>query len=214
MNPLHSAAAITSQSIEDALGYSPADDAFALHKTGNETKTGDLAIVGTLTSDEIVAGAGGVVIVAGSVLTLTGTGATSVIQTTPYGDAIRFPASVFGWDGNQAQFFTAPLLRGNLEFVTGNTGCYGFGSSSDPLGVADAKLKRAGVGGVGAYQADGTTIGYFTGQFRVNPTSGSADPTTSNFASGFGGWWKNTTNGEIRFWVNDGGTMKKSAALT
>lgn len=49
-------------------------------------------------------------------------------------------------------------------------------------------------------------------QHKLN--SGSADPTTSNYASGISGWWKNTTSGEIRFWVNDGGTMKKSAALT
>lgn len=52
------------------------------------------------------------------------------------------------------------------------------------------------------------------GSTRHRMNSGSADPTTSNYASGIGGWWKNTTNGEIRFWVNDGGTMKKSAALT
>lgn len=44
--------------------------------------------------------------------------------------------------------------------------------------------------------------------------SGSADPTTSNFASGMAGWWKNTTSGEIRYWINDSGTMRKSAALT
>lgn len=44
--------------------------------------------------------------------------------------------------------------------------------------------------------------------------SGSADPTSSNFASGYGGWWKNTTANEVRFWYNDAGTLKKSAALT
>ncbi len=44
--------------------------------------------------------------------------------------------------------------------------------------------------------------------------SGVSDPTTSDFASGFGGWWSNTTSNEIRYWRNVGGTLFKSAALT
>lgn len=44
--------------------------------------------------------------------------------------------------------------------------------------------------------------------------SGNSDPTTSEIEAGKAIVWKNNTNGEIRLWVNDGGTMKKSAALT
>lgn len=44
--------------------------------------------------------------------------------------------------------------------------------------------------------------------------SGTADPTTSEVPTS--GWivYKNTTSGEVRVWVNDNGTMKKSAAFT
>jgi hypothetical protein len=61
-----------------------------------------------------------------------------------------------------------------------------------------------------------------TAEFRVHSgggvtqgiRSGSADATATEFPASTGGWWKNTTANEIRFWYNDGGTMKKSAALT
>lgn len=43
--------------------------------------------------------------------------------------------------------------------------------------------------------------------------SHTADPTTANIEDGFFAV-KNTTTGEVRMWVNDGGTMKKSAAFT
>jgi len=44
--------------------------------------------------------------------------------------------------------------------------------------------------------------------------SSASDPTTSDIPSGSSRMWKNTTTGEIRTWANDGGVMKKSAALT
>lgn len=44
--------------------------------------------------------------------------------------------------------------------------------------------------------------------------TGASDPTTSDIPAGYGARWKNTGNGEVRDWVNDGGTMKKSAAFT
>ena len=59
-----------------------------------------------------------------------------------------------------------------------------------------------------------STRSTFSNAVVAQTLSGSADPTTSDIASGFGAWWKNTTSGEIRWWVNDGGTMKKTAALT
>jgi hypothetical protein len=53
-----------------------------------------------------------------------------------------------------------------------------------------------------------------TGAITQGVASGSSDPTTSDFAASKGGWYRNTTSGEIRWWYNDAGTMKKSAALT
>ena len=50
-----------------------------------------------------------------------------------------------------------------------------------------------------------------TNQLKL--VTASQDPTTSNVATN--GWvvWKNTTLNEVRVWVNDNGTMKKSAAF-
>lgn len=42
----------------------------------------------------------------------------------------------------------------------------------------------------------------------------SIDPTTSDIPLGCEVTWKNTSTGEIRRWVNDGGTLKKSAPYT
>jgi len=44
--------------------------------------------------------------------------------------------------------------------------------------------------------------------------SGAADPTTADIPAGYRQTWKNTTSGETRDWINDAGTMKKSAAYT
>lgn len=44
--------------------------------------------------------------------------------------------------------------------------------------------------------------------------SGAANPTTTDVTAGNCVVWKNTTATEIRLWVNDGGVMFKSAALT
>ncbi|AIC16960.1 hypothetical protein [Nitrososphaera viennensis] len=52
-----------------------------------------------------------------------------------------------------------------------------------------------------------------TGQVWLRAGSGAADPTASDINAGYGMWWKNTTANEVRLWYNDGGTMKKSAAL-
>lgn len=53
-----------------------------------------------------------------------------------------------------------------------------------------------------------------TGPVAVPIGSGAVDPTTSEVPNGTSIVWKNTANGEIRTWVNDGGTLKKSAAFT
>lgn len=43
--------------------------------------------------------------------------------------------------------------------------------------------------------------------------TGASDPTSTEIPNGKFTMWKNTSSGEIRMWVNDGGTMKKSAPL-
>lgn len=45
-------------------------------------------------------------------------------------------------------------------------------------------------------------------------SSGSADPTTTDIPAGMSAVWKNTTSGDIKLWVNDGGSMKASVALS
>lgn len=53
-----------------------------------------------------------------------------------------------------------------------------------------------------------------SGAFKSTVPTGAADPTADNFEAGTGGLWKNTTAGETRYWFNDAGTLKKSAAFT
>lgn len=49
---------------------------------------------------------------------------------------------------------------------------------------------------------------------RMNMYSGTADPVATEVPKNQWVLYKNTTSGEIRWWVNDNGTMKKSAAFT
>jgi hypothetical protein len=49
---------------------------------------------------------------------------------------------------------------------------------------------------------------------RFNMLSGASDPTLAASPQGQHFLYKNTTLNEIRWWVNDNGTMKKSAAFT
>lgn len=50
-------------------------------------------------------------------------------------------------------------------------------------------------------------------QNRLTMQSSTVNPTTSNIADTDCQIWKNTTSGEVRLWVNDGGTLK-SVQLT
>lgn len=49
---------------------------------------------------------------------------------------------------------------------------------------------------------------------RLRFAEGPTDPLASTVTKGQWIIWKNTTTNEIRLWVNDNGTMKKSVALT
>ena len=62
---------------------------------------------------------------------------------------------------------------------------------------------------IAAVEADGAFFGLrLTTEEGVNFLSGASDPTTTDIPSGYGARWKNTTSGEIRDWVNDGGTIR------
>lgn len=49
---------------------------------------------------------------------------------------------------------------------------------------------------------------------RFNMYSGTADPTLAEVPKDQWIVYKNTTANEVRIWVNDGGTLKKTAAFT
>jgi len=49
---------------------------------------------------------------------------------------------------------------------------------------------------------------------RLNVYSGSSDPVASEIPENQWIVYHNTTSGEVRLWVNIGGAVKKSAALT
>jgi hypothetical protein len=78
----------------------------------------------------------------------------------------------------------------------------------------DTYLIESSANVIDVYAAGVQVATFQSNQFKHVITALSADPTTGNLPSGFGAWFKNTTANEIRFWYNDGGTMKKSAALT
>ncbi|WP_080058963.1 hypothetical protein [Spirosoma aerolatum] len=52
------------------------------------------------------------------------------------------------------------------------------------------------------------------GSMSFNFASGSADPTTTDLPSGKSILWKNTTSGTIKWYCNDGGTIKSSVAFS
>jgi hypothetical protein len=91
----------------------------------------------------------------------------------------------FGRAGSRFQV----ACQGNLEleFQTNNT-------------------RRMAIAGTGEV----TVVSHITSAFQ----SLSADPSTIDIPSGSNRIVKNTTSGEVRDWVNDGGVMKKSPAYT
>jgi hypothetical protein len=66
---------------------------------------------------------------------------------------------------------------------------------------------------VGLYHPNDTNWPRILGG-RMNIYSGTADPVNTEVPKGQWILYKNTTSGEIRWWINDDGTMKKSAAFT
>lgn len=87
----------------------------------------------------------------------------------------------------------------------------GFHTKSADSGVLGTTVEQAYIDTNGLTVSNNiSATGFVTSAFR----SLSADPTTLDITSGSSQLVKNTTSGEIRHWVNDGGVMKKSAALT
>lgn len=75
----------------------------------------------------------------------------------------------------------------------------------------------ASINGTGNYHvsaAEATRLTDLNTSGYIPLKSGAADPTTTDVTAGNCVVWKNTTATEIRLWVNDGGVMYKSAALT
>lgn len=75
----------------------------------------------------------------------------------------------------------------------------------------------ASINGTGNYHvsaAEATALTNLNTSGYIPLKSGAADPTTTDVTASQCVVWKNTTATEIRLWVNDGGVMYKSAALT
>jgi hypothetical protein len=73
------------------------------------------------------------------------------------------------------------------------------------------------INGTGDYHitsAEATDVTLLNTTDRLHMQSAAVDPTTANVAASNWIIWKNTGANEVRVWVNDGGTMKKSAAFT
>lgn len=84
--------------------------------------------------------------------------------------------------------------NGNITIASGNTIVSTFNSSTGLTVTGDLTI---------------------SGTVRQGITSLVSDPSPGvDLASGKGGWFKNTTTGNIKFQFNDGGTLKSSAALT
>lgn len=229
-------------SIVAALGFTPANDASVLHLTGNETASGNktfsgrVHVGGTTTADRGAfhvkqassSSSGGVAVeeFGGSVdsfLAMYSNGSRWIIDptyaTTGVYRAIEIRSAgvrrlSLETSGNATykNVTTAPTWDSTTAF---QIGC------SD-AGVATLKLFGSSTSTTVGGQIDfANFLGMVTGSIRsttsgttITGGSGSSDPTTSIVPNGHRITWKNTTNGEVRDWYNDNGTMKKSAAYT
>lgn len=112
-----------------------------------------------------------------------------------------------------------PYQHNSLNALDGGTAgqYYHFTSAQHTLLVAYQHNSLNAIDGTGNYHvssAEASTLTDLNTDKVIPLRSGAADPTTSDVASGKCVVYKNTSSGEIRLWVNDSGSMKKSAALT
>lgn len=85
-------------------------------------------------------------------------------------------------------------------------------TTGNSAAAVDTGLARSAAGVVKVTNAGSELGNLETKGYKI--ASGTADPTNTDIADGFEITWKNTTTGEIRRWVNDGGVMRSSAAYT
>lgn len=128
------------------------------------------------------------------------------------------PATPLKFEADTGQLIRFGYVYGS-RMVVGHYIDYGGQFRSLAVSDTPAIVAQAYAGTANAFEAWDSGYNVIasisnTGAIKQAIASGAGDPTSTNFASGSGGWWKNTTANEIRFWYNDGGTMKKSAALT
>lgn len=83
--------------------------------------------------------------------------------------------------------------------------------------LASGHAALSAILGTGSYHissAEASDVTNLNSTARLQIHTSTIDPTTSDVVASNWIIWKNTTANEIRLWVNDSGTMKKSAALT
>lgn len=99
-----------------------------------------------------------------------------------------------------ADFATNTRFGGNIDLAANNT--YSLGSSTNRL--ANLYSTSANVSGT-------LTVGTVSGTMTFQ--SGAGAPTTSNIPAGQAVLWKDTTTGTIKWYANDGGTIKAGPAF-
>lgn len=123
-----------------------------------------------------------------------------------------------------ADLRASATLRGSLEQRDSSTGSVGYIQTATAEGVIKYTIISSGANAGVSF--DINTDSLLKIRNRANSAdanvqtkgtklrSGASDPTISDIDTDMSTMWKNTTNGEIRMWVNDGGIMRKSVALT
>lgn len=94
--------------------------------------------------------------------------------------------------------------------VSGGLGTYSDSTLQSNAAIHVADSKAVAMFGTLSVTGAATFSSHITSAFQ----SLSADPSTLDISAGLSRLVKNTTSGEIRWFVNDGGTIKKSAAFT
>lgn len=146
---------------------------------------------------------------------------TNVTITTPYSLYVASGASYFGAivsiaggglsltnNSSIAQSGGFALIPGANPMLRAFTASrYDFGLAN---GTAVLSVQTTGNITIGTTTDDTINALQVSGSIISDRRSLTANPTTSDIAAGKWQVVKNTTNGEVRIWVNDGGTMKSA----
>lgn len=176
-------------------------------------------------------------------VTASGTATASRLITSGFGSSTT-PAIVIGvashgiWaDGGVTQFtansgsppFGIRNANGVYGAILASNASLSFATSTDLTGTTDVTLFRSATAQLDLLANNGlrvrnatntanapfsagaiTASGHITSAFQTL----AADPSTIDIAAGMHRVVKNTTSGEVRDWVNDGGIMRRSPAYT